>query len=312
MNPSLSIPVARVISICVCTFKRPSGIRRALKSLRDMAHPDGWSIEFIIVDNDASGSAMAALQQDFPDGLPDQVRYFIEPTPGVSHARNRCLQEARGELIGFIDDDEWVRPEWLVCHIEALDRYSADAVFGPVTPQLEESMPSWAAACGAYRRKQFDSGTELSWPNAQSGNTVFRRRLIESLGLRFSTHFARTGGEDSFFFAQAKKAGCKLVWCEKAELFETVPATRLTRKWSLERAFHGGRTYVRLRSALGMPWAYPYYAVYGMLYALLLLPVWGLLTLTGSQRQMRYALKIVGNLGKVAARFFDSGKYSQS
>lgn len=302
----------RVISVCVCTFKRPQGIQRTLKSLINMTPPKGWHVEVVIVDNDAAGSALDALRQDFPDGLPDHVRYVIERNSGVSHARNRCLQEAKGDLIGFIDDDEWVGPEWLVHHVAALERYSSDAVFGPVTPHFETSIPAWIKTCGAHQRQRFSSGTSISWPQAQTNNTVFRRKLIDTLGLRFSINFARTGGEDSFFFAQAGRAGCKLTWCDEAGVFEAVPAARLTRQWVLERAFHGGRTYVRLRSALGMPWAYPYYATYGMVYALLLLPVWGLLTLTGNPRQMRYALKIVGNLGKVVARFFDAGKYSQS
>jgi glycosyltransferase involved in cell wall biosynthesis len=283
-----------------------------VKSLIDMTPPNGWRVEFIIVDNDASGSALTDLRQEFPGGLPGHVRYVIEPHSGVSHARNRCLQEATGELIGFIDDDEWVSPEWLVHHVAALERCASDAVFGPVVPHFEGSVPAWVQTCGAHQRQRFRSGTEMSWLQAQTNNTVFRRKLIDRLGLRFSLNFARTGGEDSLFFAQAGRAGCKLTWCDEAIVFEAVPAARLTREWALERAFHGGRTYVRLHSALGMHWAYPRYAAYGILYALLLLPVWALLVLTGNPRQMRYAMKIVGNLGKVVARFFDAGKYSQS
>lgn len=309
---SMPAPGQRTISLCVCTHQRPQGIRQALTSLLNMTRPDGWHIEFIVVDNDASGSGLLTLNQVFPDGLPDQVRYFIEPTSGVSHARNRCLQEARGALIGFIDDDEWVGTDWLVHHVEALQRHSADAVFGPVTPRFETPLPAWAEACGVHQRKRFRSGEEILWSDAQTNNTVFFRKLVDQLGLRFSTHFSRTGGEDSFFFAQAQKAGCRLVWCEEAGVSETVPAARLTRGWSLERAFHGGRTYVRLRAALGMPLAYTGYAAYGLLYALLLTPVWVLLVLGGHPRQMQYAMKIVGNLGKVVARFVDSGKYGHA
>lgn len=311
MNTTSMARAHGVISICVCTFKRPVGIRRALRSLLDMSRPSGWTIEFIVVDNDPSGSAAKAIEEEFPTGIPTDVRYFIESTSGVSHARNRCLLEAIGDLIGFIDDDEWVGQNWLIDHLATLDQHEADAVFGPVIPQFDKAIPVWSLTCGTYQRKQFQTGSELRWGDAQTNNTLFRRRMVESLGLRFSPHFASTGGEDSYFFAQAQEAGCKLIWCDSAKVTESVPESRMTRRWALERAFHGGRTYVRLHSARGMPFAYSYFAVYGLVYLTLLTPIWIVSACIGSNRQMPYALKLAGNLGKLFAKFYKSGKYGK-
>lgn len=277
-----------------------------------MNRPSGWAIEFIVVDNDPSGSAAASIKEEFPAGIPPEIHYFVESVSGVSHARNRCLTEATGELIGFIDDDEWVGPDWLIDHLATLDQHAADAVFGPVIPQFEKDVPAWSITCGTYQRRRFKTGTQLQWKEAQTNNTLFRRRLIETLGLRFSPYFASTGGEDSYFFAQAEQAGCKLIWCDAAEVTETVPESRMTRQWALERAFHGGRTYVRLQSARGMPFAYTYFAAYGLVYSLLLTPIWLISACTGSNKQMPYALKLVGNIGKIFAKIYNSGKYGKS
>ena len=82
-----------------------------------------------------------------------------------------------------------------------------------------------------------------------------------------------------------------------------------TRRWILGRAFHGGRTYVRLRHHLGWRAAYPMLALYGLVYAAVVMLPMLLLTSVGHPRHMHYALKFAGNLGKIAARFYDAGRY---
>jgi succinoglycan biosynthesis protein ExoM len=297
-----------LISICICTFRRPEGIRRALTSLIDTEMPPGWQIEFIVVDNDQGQSALDVIHRirhDRPDAV---VRYFAEPKPGVSHARNRCIDEAHGDILTFIDDDEYVGQSWLVNLVSTLDRQQADAVFGPVVPSFDAAPPAWVDATGTHRRARSSTGSAVAWKNAQTNNVAFRRALLGA-GNRFSVEFAKTGGEDSLFFATAAAAGHRLVWCDEAVVTETVPIERMTKRWVLERAFHGGRTFVRLQANLVSPLAYGYYAVYGLLYSLAIVPPLLLTLAIGHVRSMQYARILAGNLGKIAARFYGGGKY---
>ncbi|MEN9483643.1 MAG: hypothetical protein RLZZ444_4620 [Pseudomonadota bacterium] len=297
-----------LISICICTFRRPEGIRRALTSLIDTDTPPGWQIEFIVVDNDKDQSALNIINRvrlDRPDAT---VRYFAEQNPGVSHARNRCIAEANGEILTFIDDDEYVGQHWLVNLISTLERQQADAVFGPVVPSFAVPPPAWVNATGTHQRARSSTGSPVAWRNAQTNNVAFRRSLLNS-GHRFSVEFAKTGGEDSLFFAAAAASGHHLVWCDEAVVTETVPLERMTRRWVLERAFHGGRTFVRLQAKLVSPLAYGYYAAYGLLYSLAVLPPLLLTVAIGHARYMQYARILAGNLGKIAARFYGGGNY---
>lgn len=315
MKPDLSSPEALaapptpgLISLCVGTFRRPDGIVAAARSLLAQEVPAGWRTEVIVVDNDPTGSARAPLQDHLRADERSRIRYVVESTPGVSHMRNRCLDEARGELIAFIDDDETAPSGWLGHMVDALQRHQADAVFGPVEPVYVTPPPAWVTVNGVHHRARRRTGETLAWEAAQTNNVLMRRHLLDG-GLRFSALFARTGGEDSFLFGQALQAGRRLVWCDEASVQETVPPVRTTRRWILGRAFHGGRTYVRLRHHLGWRAAYPMLALYGLVYAAVVMLPMLLLTSVGHPRHMHYALKFAGNLGKIAARFYDAGRY---
>ena len=67
-------------------------------------------LEVIVVDN----APQTAAARDIVAALGDpRVRYVLEPRPGLSRARNRGAQEARGRFLVFTDDDVRVDPAWL-------------------------------------------------------------------------------------------------------------------------------------------------------------------------------------------------------
>lgn len=301
---------ARLISVCICTFKRPEGLRRALESAFALQIPSGCTLELLVVDNDASGSASTVV--DSFHALTTErlsLRYINEPTPGVSHARNRCLESAAGEMLAFFDDDEFVQPDWLVALLACTDRTQADAVFGPVLPSFETPPTPWAVASGVHDRQRFPSGTVLPWREARTGNVALRRSMLAG-GHRFSTEFARTGGEDSLFFATAQSQGRKLVWCDEAVVHESVPAQRMERTWILHRAFMGGRTYVRLEARLGHRMPYTTFALRGLVASVVSLATVAALYLRGDARHVRHLCRLYGHLGKIVARFYSYGPYA--
>lgn len=300
---------ARLISVCICTFRRPEGLRRALASAFALQIPSGCSIELLVVDNDASGSAAAVVDSFRGMATDISLRLLHEPTPGVSHARNRCLDTAAGEMLAFFDDDEFVNPDWLIELLACMDRTRADAVFGPVLPAFETAPTPWALASGVHDRQRFPSGTVLPWREARTGNVALRRSMLAG-GHRFSTEFARTGGEDSLFFATAQSQGRKLVWCDEAIVHESVPAQRMERAWILHRAFMGGRTYVRLEARLGRRLPYTTFALRGLVASVLSLAAVAALYLRGDARHVRHLCRLYGHLGKVAARFYSYGPYA--
>jgi glycosyltransferase involved in cell wall biosynthesis len=94
-----------LVSICVCTRNRPEDLRRCLDSLMVQDYP---SYQVVIIDNDPPTSATKDLVASYP-----QVTYVLEPKRGLNFARNRAIQEAKGEIVSYIDDDAVADPRWV-------------------------------------------------------------------------------------------------------------------------------------------------------------------------------------------------------
>ncbi len=287
------------VTVAICTFRRPEGLQRALDGLWRQTGIPVAKVTVIVVDNDPAGSARAVVDRNRPP--PGWIlRYVIEPQPGVSHARNRCLAESRTDLIAFFDDDEVPEPGWLAALLETRKASGADAVFGPVISRFETRPPSWMAGCTAHRRPRHPTGSMVNWKNSRTGNVLLGRRLVALAGGGFDVRFATSGGEDALFFARAERAGAKLIWCDEAVVVEDVPATRMRLIWVLERSYKGGQTWVRIRAefsrGIWLPMALRG-AASALLAAIALFPA--LLISRGAA--VRQAQRVAGGLGKMTA-----------
>src|ERR1700719_5362047 len=139
------------IQVCLLTYKRPELLRETLTSLRGQMLSDPLvKIHILVVDNDAAGSGFETFRTVTEDGLVPS-RYVCEPGHGIANARNRALVESAAmDYIAFIDDDEVASPEWLHHLYLTLQRYHADIVTGPVTPEFVDA-PSWIVRGGFFR-----------------------------------------------------------------------------------------------------------------------------------------------------------------
>ena len=92
------------ISVCVCTYCRPSLLAALLDSLALQTFQDPF--EVIVVDNDAAGSAADTVEIAKIRYPKLDIRYVVEPQKGISFARNTAASLAAGDFLAWIDDDE--------------------------------------------------------------------------------------------------------------------------------------------------------------------------------------------------------------
>lgn len=91
------------LSLVVCTLNRSGELERALRSFAQQSFRD---FEVVIVDQNPPGY-LAPILERAAGGL--RLRHVVSER-GVSRARNVGLTHARGEIVGFPDDDCWYDP----------------------------------------------------------------------------------------------------------------------------------------------------------------------------------------------------------
>jgi len=226
------------VSICIATYRRPRGLARLLEGLARQ----NMTLEIVIVDNDAAGTARSSVSERFGDD--PGIRWLREPRQNIAHARNGALQAARGRWVAFIDDDEEPAENWLAAFWEWVERDAGDALFGPVLPRLEAPAKAWLDPDVFFSRPRHASGAPLRVAEVSTSNALVRRSLFE--GRSFDPAWGRTGGEDVELFDRMRRAGASFLWCDEAVVFETVPAQRYRLRWLTQRAFNGGVGHTRL------------------------------------------------------------------
>ena len=132
------------LSVVVCTRDRAPELARTLDGLTRARIPEALRWELLVVDN-GSTDATGDVLHGFGDRLP--VRVAREPRPGLSIARNRALDEARGDALLWTDDDITVGADWIERYVEALAAHPECGFFGgAIRAAFRTGTPAWAAA----------------------------------------------------------------------------------------------------------------------------------------------------------------------
>lgn len=234
------------VSICICTFQRPAGLLRLLRSLARLA-PGTPPHEIIVVDNDAAGSGAPAVAQARAAGM--RITYAVEPVRGIARARNRSVAPARGAFVAFIDDDEEADPHWLMHLYDEVRRAGVDGGIGPVLPCLPAGTPHWLVTGGFFDRPRPATGTVLAAGGMRTGNALIRRTQLLALPGPFDECYALSGSEDTDMFARLVRAGTTMIAVDSAIVHEHLTPQRARMRYLLRRRFYAGANSARMYRA---------------------------------------------------------------
>ena len=228
-----------MLAVCIPTFKRPDMLRVCLRYVRELQTPPGCRIQIIVVDNDEHGGSRHVYEASGIAETFDAV-YVTESDRGLAQVRNRCLETARqmgARFIGFVDDDEFPDPAWLVILRSVMLERDVAIVRGPVMqiPFEDYQAVDLAAQIPKTRRK---TGRPLKYVSAN--NVLFEVDLPGGEAIRFDPFYKLTAGEDHDFFNRFMAAtGAGAVWCAEARVYELLPSAQRATKARLKRAFEG-------------------------------------------------------------------------
>jgi glycosyltransferase involved in cell wall biosynthesis len=218
-------------------------LSRLLGQLDDQETGRDFTYSVVVVDNDRMESGREAVAGFVSKNRLD-VQYEIEPRQNIALARNLAWRKAGGDLVAFIDDDEFPARDWLRNLLNTLEQYDASGVLGPVVPHFEYETPGWVKKGRFFDRPMHATGYKIPWREARTGNVLLKKEIVPPTEEPFRQEFG-TGGEDVDFFRRMMEGGHGFVWCNEAVAFEVVPLSRCRRGYLLRRALLRGANSIK-------------------------------------------------------------------
>jgi len=279
------------ISVCICTYHRPVLLKRLLTELSRQHTKRLFRFSIVIADNDYNQSAKQVVSE-FAATSSIPIIYCMEPEKNIALVRNKALENAKGDFIAFIDDDEIPAVDWLCNLFETCNANGVDGVLGPVRPHFEHKPPQWVIKGKIFERPEHKNGYKMDWPETRTGNLLFRRKILNGVNYAFRAEFG-TGSEDVDFFRRMMSNGKSFVWCNNAVVYETVPPGRCKRSYLLKLALLRGGNSLKHRERLARNLIKSFIAV--PMYCLAL----PFLFVAGRHYFMIYLIKFCDHAGRV-------------
>lgn len=225
------------ISIILCTYNRCESLEEALRSI--LKNQGTCNYEIIAVDNNSTDHTRK-LVENYRERFSDRMRYCFEPKQGINFARNRGLQEARGDIVVYTDDDVVVSDNWISSISTFFAEYpDADAVGGKILPVYPEKSPAWVKKYQNLLKGPIlahDCGEATMVYNQKTmhhfvgANMAFRKKVFaETGGFRTDVGVGTgTMGAETEFFSRLMKHHKKVYYCGKIFLWHPVTRDRMT------------------------------------------------------------------------------------
>lgn len=240
-----------MISVIICTYNRDKYLYHALSHVacNTLSRSE---YEIVLVNNNSTDHTEQECRRfatDYPDVA---FHYHVETKQGLSHARNRGMAESRGEYLVFLDDDSFVRPEYLENLSARLRAYpDVSAWGGRITPMFESGKPPkwWGSRWTVPWVSAIDMGDKVCLFERQypiGANMGVRRSVVEEVGL-FNTELGRSkknlmAGEEKDFFNRIRENGGRIYYFPDIDVQHVIPPSRTTRDYIVRLGNGVGRS----------------------------------------------------------------------
>lgn len=237
------------ISVCLCVYSpRREYLERVLTSLRAQTlNPASW--ELIVIDNNNPEPLQSWLDLS---GLPS-ARIVMEKRQGLTFARWRAIEEARNDLIVFVDDDNVLKSDFLENAIGCMKGRPFLGVAGGRIEGVFERPPSRWVRCFYPYLAIADFRNHACWGNdahvyqqwyPRGSGMVLRRAIAEDYRRQYASDAFRqnlgrhgdhlAGSEDTDLVFHAMDQGCAVGFFPELRVEHLIPPERTTYRYMRE------------------------------------------------------------------------------
>lgn len=169
-----------LISIIVPVYKVEKYIDRCVKSIVNQTYR---KLEIILVD-DGSPDCCPAMC-DAWSAKDSRIQVIHKKNGGLSDARNAGIEVSSGELIGFVDSDDWIAPDMYQRLFEVIKTYNSDIAACGVEMVWEDGTPSRrltkTGSCILSREEAMRAIIEESWLKHPVWYKLYKADIIRDI-----------------------------------------------------------------------------------------------------------------------------------
>lgn len=256
-----------MLSVIIPSRDRGPILQRALGAMQEQSLQQD-QFEVLVIDNgssDDTAAITAAMKLQLPN-----VRYFLEPRPGLHVGRHRGLKEAAGDVLVFADDDIRATPNWLAAIAENFADPAVAMVGGNNYPDFLAPTPAWLERLWQQPNLGGQAISMLSVLSLPAGRrdispllvwgcnfSIRRQVLLDAGGFHpdaMPPELIRFRGDGETHVSNHVAArGLRCVFDSRASVYHAVPAERMTVEYFRKRAYNQGvsDSYTQLRAGGG-------------------------------------------------------------
>ena len=242
---------------------------KVLERLRSQIETAPFSWEVIVIDNNSKDNTFAVVedyQQDWPEAFP--LNYYFESQQGLVFARQRAIQEAKGSLVGFLDDDNLPAEDWVAAAAAFGKKYpEAGAYGGQIHGDFETNPPENFQRIKSFLSiRELGSEPKLYRPevlNLPPGAALVVRRkawlksVPNTPALIGRINGSMLSGEDYESLLHLHKAGWEIWYNPAMHTYHQIPKSRLERDYLISLAKGVGLCIAPLRVVNAKAWQKP-------------------------------------------------------
>ncbi|AFZ27662.1 glycosyl transferase [Cylindrospermum stagnale PCC 7417] len=230
-------------TVVIPTYNGESRLPELLERLQNQLNTENLSWEIIVVDNNSSDNTakvVQSYQENWQCSYP--LKYCFESKQGAAYARKRAVAEAQGELIGFLDDDNYPISNWVAAAYSFAQEHSKAGAYGSqIHPDWEveppENFQRIAPFLAITERGNlpllYEPHKKLLPPSA--GLVVRKQAWLESVPNNSILTGRVTGNmltsEDLEMLSYIQKVGWEIWYNPDMEIYHKIPSSRLRKDY---------------------------------------------------------------------------------
>ncbi|NJR19534.1 MAG: glycosyltransferase [Calothrix sp. CSU_2_0] len=230
-------------TIAIPTYNGAARLPELLERLQNQINTEQFTWEIIVVDNNSTDNTAEVIHNYQANWqFPYPLKYCFEAKQGAAHARKRAIEEAKSELIGFLDDDNYPEPDWITqAYIFGNQNPKSGAYASQVHPAWEVEPPAnfqritpfLAITERGNLPLLYDKSKKLLPPSA--GLVIRKQAWLESIPENPVLTGRASGnmltGEDTEMLSYIQKANWEIWYNPKMEIYHQIP------KWRLQKDY---------------------------------------------------------------------------